>query len=267
MTESAKGSVAGNVRRTGGGRTRVQHATALALFVVLAVVGEFRDCGAVLSIRCETNRRSLDGQGLSDGTSHDRPMPRRWERAAPIFGPTLALSGSQGEGTRPLMDLTGDRRSAHGEVAATVPVDGLVRIEVTPGARRERPLIHSCTRARPRDSDAGRAATLVAMPGVENIRIRDNPNFGLYEVALSHEGHRLKSLRTPPHRALLKILRTRRDALGFSQTEVARRVGRGQSWMSKNEIGERRIDVIEFARLCKVLSLHPGRVLSRLPGL
>lgn len=77
----------------------------------------------------------------------------------------------------------------------------------------------------------------------------------------------MKSLRTPPHQALLKILRARRRAIGLSQREVARRVERGQSWMSKNEIGERRIDVIEFARLCKVLGLHPGRVLARLPGL
>lgn len=77
----------------------------------------------------------------------------------------------------------------------------------------------------------------------------------------------MKSLRTPPHLALLKILRKRREALGLTQKEVARRLGRGQSWLSKIEIGERRMDVIEFARLCKVLDLGPGRVIGQLPGL
>jgi transcriptional regulator with XRE-family HTH domain len=77
----------------------------------------------------------------------------------------------------------------------------------------------------------------------------------------------LKSLRTPPHLALLKILRTQREDKGLTQEEVARPLGHGQPWMSKNESGERRIDVIEFARLCKVLSLNPGRVIASLPGL
>jgi transcriptional regulator with XRE-family HTH domain len=76
----------------------------------------------------------------------------------------------------------------------------------------------------------------------------------------------LKSLRTPPHLALLKILREQRETLGLTQKETARRLGHGQSWMSKNEIGERRIDVIEFARICKVLKLKPGRVIDELPG-
>lgn len=76
----------------------------------------------------------------------------------------------------------------------------------------------------------------------------------------------MKSLRSPPHLALLKILRERREALGLTQKEVARRLGLGQPWLSKIETGERRMDVIELARLCKV-GLNPGRVIAKSPGL
>jgi transcriptional regulator with XRE-family HTH domain len=78
------------------------------------------------------------------------------------------------------------------------------------------------------------------------------------------EGGTLKALRTAAHQALLRILvRARRAA--FTQTELAHRMGRSQSWVSNIERGERRLEVIEFAQLCRELRLQPGRVLGRLP--
>jgi transcriptional regulator with XRE-family HTH domain len=75
----------------------------------------------------------------------------------------------------------------------------------------------------------------------------------------------LKSLRTAAHQALLKALVRARDRAKLTQTELARRLGRSQPWVSKVETGERRLDVIEFAQLCRELNLRPGRVLGNLP--
>lgn len=51
----------------------------------------------------------------------------------------------------------------------------------------------------------------------------------------------------------------------FSNYILGRRLGRSQPWVSKIETGERRLDVVEFAHLCRELNLQPGRVLARLP--
>ena len=75
----------------------------------------------------------------------------------------------------------------------------------------------------------------------------------------------MKSLRTAAHRALIGILVRARIGAELTQTELARRIRRSQPWISKVETGDRRLDVIEFAELCRELKLQPGRVLGRLP--
>ena len=75
----------------------------------------------------------------------------------------------------------------------------------------------------------------------------------------------MKSLRTAAHQVLRKILVTARIKADLTQTELGRRVGRSQTWVSNIERGERRLEVIEFAQLCRELNVQPGRVLGRLP--
>ena len=70
----------------------------------------------------------------------------------------------------------------------------------------------------------------------------------------------MKSLRTAAHQALRDILVRARDRADLTQTELGRRLGRSQPWVSKVETGERRLDVIEFVELCEELNLQPGRV-------
>lgn len=75
----------------------------------------------------------------------------------------------------------------------------------------------------------------------------------------------MKSLRTAAHQALRKILVAARVKADLTQTELGRRLGRSQSWVSNVERGERRLEVIEFAQLCRELKVQPGRIIGRLP--
>ncbi|HET6201611.1 MAG TPA: helix-turn-helix transcriptional regulator [Planctomycetota bacterium] len=57
------------------------------------------------------------------------------------------------------------------------------------------------------------------------------------------------ALHTRRYRAFLARLRRAREEAGLTQVEVARRVGRPQTWVSKCELGERRVDFVELEDL------------------
>ena len=52
--------------------------------------------------------------------------------------------------------------------------------------------------------------------------------------------------RSPRYRQFLERLRAARLEAGFTQDQVAEQLGRPQSFVSKCESGERRVDVIEL---------------------
>lgn len=68
------------------------------------------------------------------------------------------------------------------------------------------------------------------------------------------------------YEALRKALIEARHAAALTQSEVADRLSKPQSFMSKLEQGERRLDVIEFIEVCRVLNADPVAVLSKLIG-
>ena len=74
----------------------------------------------------------------------------------------------------------------------------------------------------------------------------------------------MKSLRSRRHRALCAALVAARKTAGFSQHELALRLKTSQTVIARIEIGERRIDVIEFIDLARVLRLDPREVLTQL---
>ncbi|WP_338638839.1 helix-turn-helix transcriptional regulator [Burkholderia pyrrocinia] len=74
----------------------------------------------------------------------------------------------------------------------------------------------------------------------------------------------MKSTHTPQYRALLDHLIAARKASGLSQAELAARLGRPQSFVAKIEIGERRIDVIEFLEMARILDVSPASILENL---
>ena len=50
----------------------------------------------------------------------------------------------------------------------------------------------------------------------------------------------------------MKRLRAARQAAGMTQTEVARKLRKPQSFVSKCETGERRVDVVELCAFAKI---------------
>jgi transcriptional regulator with XRE-family HTH domain len=54
------------------------------------------------------------------------------------------------------------------------------------------------------------------------------------------------ALHTRRYRAFLVRLRRAREESGLSQAEVAKRLGRSQTWLSNSERGERRVDSVEL---------------------
>jgi transcriptional regulator with XRE-family HTH domain len=59
-----------------------------------------------------------------------------------------------------------------------------------------------------------------------------------------------KTIHSPAYAVLLQLLREQREAAGLRQVDVAERLGVHQSYVSKIEAGERRIDVLELREMC-----------------
>lgn len=62
---------------------------------------------------------------------------------------------------------------------------------------------------------------------------------------------------------LRRLLIETRRAAGLHQTEVAKRLGRPQSFVSKVETGERRLDVGEFVEYAQAINADAVKLLRR----
>ena len=71
-----------------------------------------------------------------------------------------------------------------------------------------------------------------------------------------------KSLRTPRQEALQQLLVRTRKSKNLTQVDVARRLGRPQSFVAKYEGGERRLDIIEFIEVARALEADPHGLLA-----
>lgn len=71
---------------------------------------------------------------------------------------------------------------------------------------------------------------------------------------------------TPAYKTFLKALRKARKDAGLTQVELAKKLGRNQSWVSKKESGERRMDPVELCEIAKVYELPIHAFLPDFPG-
>jgi transcriptional regulator with XRE-family HTH domain len=73
-----------------------------------------------------------------------------------------------------------------------------------------------------------------------------------------------KSIHTQDYRRFLEVLRRARKKAGLTQVQLAERIGRTQSAVSKVERGERRLDVIELRILCEAMGVSLAEFVQEL---
>lgn len=62
--------------------------------------------------------------------------------------------------------------------------------------------------------------------------------------------------------ALRNWLRTNRTAKNLPMRTIAARLGVSHSWVAKTENGERRLEIVDFVKLCFALGLDPYKGLA-----
>lgn len=70
-----------------------------------------------------------------------------------------------------------------------------------------------------------------------------------------------KTLGSARHKALVEFLVAKREAMGITQTDLANQMGEYQSFVARLESGQRRIDIIEFLELSRLLSFDPVKAI------
>lgn len=64
-----------------------------------------------------------------------------------------------------------------------------------------------------------------------------------------------KSIHSAQYAIFLKLLREKRQQAGITQAQLARKIRETQTFVSKCERGERRVDLIELRTFCKACGL------------
>lgn len=71
-----------------------------------------------------------------------------------------------------------------------------------------------------------------------------------------------KSINTKAHKILLETLHQARLKAGLTQYELANRLQGPQSFVSKYESGERRLDIIELHTICRSLDIPLSELIT-----
>lgn len=74
----------------------------------------------------------------------------------------------------------------------------------------------------------------------------------------------LKTLVTKQHKALITILIAKREEAGMTQSQLANALGEYQSFIARLESGQRRVDVVEFIELARILGFEAAPIVREL---
>ena len=72
-----------------------------------------------------------------------------------------------------------------------------------------------------------------------------------------------KSIFSAEQEKLQSLLRQVRLEAGLRQSELAKRLGQPQSFVSKYESGERRLDLVELRQICRAVGISLARLVKR----
>lgn len=82
----------------------------------------------------------------------------------------------------------------------------------------------------------------------------------------TNSGHLLvKTIVRTDYEELMKRLTAARKEAGVRQHQLAKKLGKGQSEVSKYERCERRLDIIEFLDIVSILDVDPADLIKDLP--
>ena len=73
-----------------------------------------------------------------------------------------------------------------------------------------------------------------------------------------------KSIYSQEYSLFLEQLRNARERKGLTQTQVAESLGQTQSFVSKVERGERRLDIVELRAFCSAIGVGFGAFVSQI---
>jgi len=73
-----------------------------------------------------------------------------------------------------------------------------------------------------------------------------------------------RTLGSPRHEALRAFLVEHRDKAGLSQTDLAKRLRRSQSYVSYVETGQKLVDVVEMMEWAEAIGFDVGEIIKRL---
>jgi transcriptional regulator with XRE-family HTH domain len=72
-----------------------------------------------------------------------------------------------------------------------------------------------------------------------------------------------KSMYSQRQQALTSLLRQVRRESGLTQVDLAERIGEPQSFVSKYESGERRLDLVELEQVCSAMGMSLSEFVRR----
>jgi len=73
-----------------------------------------------------------------------------------------------------------------------------------------------------------------------------------------------KSIYTREYGVVVRLLRKARREAGMTQVELAEALGQSQSFVSKCERGERRLDIIQLRTVCRTLGVSLADFVNQL---
>jgi transcriptional regulator with XRE-family HTH domain len=76
-----------------------------------------------------------------------------------------------------------------------------------------------------------------------------------------------KTIRSAKHEALRAVIKDQRKAADLTQAELAKRLGRYQSYVAMIEGGELRVGVVEFLEIAKAIGFDPAVAIRKLAAL
>jgi len=71
-----------------------------------------------------------------------------------------------------------------------------------------------------------------------------------------------KTIYSENYNRLRQWLREKREAKGYTMRSLSKKLSVPHSWIGKVELGERRLDVIEFIQYCHALEIDPREGLA-----